>query len=547
MALLLSPTAARLGELYMQYKQGTITDEQRLAAKLILFGGMTARATPASPATVTKALQFATPGQPLLSSPGATIIGGATIVPGSPSGAETFRTAVDPGMALTVRKSSQTLAASPWTPANKQMRTPAAAAAVGFSTLAHLGFSPEIGSGRRARASGTVQWRAALAMTPRTAEKTRASHYQQHTVTPCASRWNASPEAGDERSYASDDSPFSCVNTSSASDVGDSPFACTARAARGSAARTRLLSSSPLRTTASSPCPPPPSPQQIAEVAAVNSRSLSMTLKQRIALARQNIASVEESEAPRAAARPVNRRGARPVAPSRAARKTFRNRGRTYVESKRVEDEAEEEEREEEEEEEAAEQYHDEWGGGSDVLAASLHRSPPPMPFDEGGGAALHHLHARTAPLPLVAPARTSLSLPALRRPTTAPASMWPAQGTVPFDVSVMRSCTELFALARAGDAEMLLQLLEEGSMPLDIVNSDGCTMLIVAAKAGQIETAVACVRLGVDVDAVDHRGNTAMHYGCAFGHTAIVDALRERGARTDILNEDGWNAYEGI
>ena len=266
----LSPTAQRLGELVNLYRQGKVTNEQRLAAKMVLFGGgmMTAssftmentRPRPSPP--LAKALHFATP------RPTTAVVRSPLCSPDRD--AETVRADIDPACAPTVRKSVRE-PESPWTP-GEAYRTPSEKHAT------YLGFTPDMGSGRRAQRVYSLR-RSRFALTPATDRK------KQLQRTP-----------SDDASY---DSPFSCMKPESArEEEEDSPFACAART-RGTATA-RLLCSSPPRSRAS-PCPPPPSPQQIAEVAAVNRNALSLSLNERIALARRKIdgAAAAEAEARR--------------------------------------------------------------------------------------------------------------------------------------------------------------------------------------------------------------------------------------------------------
>lgn len=52
---------------------------------------------------------------------------------------------------------------------------------------------------------------------------------------------------------------------------------------------------------------------------------------------------------------------------------------------------------------------------------------------------------------------------------------------------------------------------------------------LIVAAKNGDIEQVTECLKRGVDVNAKDARGLTALHFAAIKGHTKICQILGER------------------
>ena len=116
---------------------------------------------------------------------------------------------------------------------------------------------------------------------------------------------------------------------------------------------------------------------------------------------------------------------------------------------------------------------------------------------------------------------------------------------------------TPFLLAAETGDVPLLNLLLELGADPT-LVNEDQCTPLLAAAgvgvlsdgdeSAGTEEDAIEAVRLilstGADINAVDDRGNTAMH-GAAFkSWTKLVQFLADNGANIEIWNRKnkrGW------
>ena len=116
---------------------------------------------------------------------------------------------------------------------------------------------------------------------------------------------------------------------------------------------------------------------------------------------------------------------------------------------------------------------------------------------------------------------------------------------------------TAFFLAAKNTDVEALRVLVEAGADPL-VPSADHTTPLMVAAGVaifipgedggslpGQEEEVLAAVRMciarGADVNAVNDRGETALH-GAAFrGVNAVVDLLVERGARLDATTVEGW------
>lgn len=109
---------------------------------------------------------------------------------------------------------------------------------------------------------------------------------------------------------------------------------------------------------------------------------------------------------------------------------------------------------------------------------------------------------------------------------------------------------------ARCADAEYMRLLASLGADPL-LPNDDQTTPLIVAAGVGTrspeedagtesevVEAVKAALELGNDINAVDAKGETAMH-GPAYKHLpAVVLLLAEKGARIDVWNRKnslGW------
>jgi ankyrin repeat protein len=124
---------------------------------------------------------------------------------------------------------------------------------------------------------------------------------------------------------------------------------------------------------------------------------------------------------------------------------------------------------------------------------------------------------------------------------------------------------TPFLLAARTKDVELMRLLAELGADPL-LSNEDGTTPLMVAAGIGTsspledpgtepevLEAVKLALKLGGDVNAVDKKGETAMH-GAAYKHVpSVVRFLAENGAKVEVwnhANDRGWTPLkivEGI
>jgi len=124
---------------------------------------------------------------------------------------------------------------------------------------------------------------------------------------------------------------------------------------------------------------------------------------------------------------------------------------------------------------------------------------------------------------------------------------------------------TPFLLAARTKDVELMRVLADLGADPL-LTNEDGTTPLMVAAGIGTsspledpgtepevLEAVKLALKLGGDVNAVDKKGETAMH-GAAYKHVpSVVRFLAENGAKIEVWNHEndrGWTPLkivEGI
>jgi hypothetical protein len=92
---------------------------------------------------------------------------------------------------------------------------------------------------------------------------------------------------------------------------------------------------------------------------------------------------------------------------------------------------------------------------------------------------------------------------------------------------------TTLMAAARAGDVEVLRDLVRRGA-ELEAQDEDGYTALMYAANAGEHEAADELVVAGADVDARDNGGSTPLMFAAQGGHAENRAAAARRRGRSD-------------
>ena len=131
------------------------------------------------------------------------------------------------------------------------------------------------------------------------------------------------------------------------------------------------------------------------------------------------------------------------------------------------------------------------------------------------------------------------------------------AEGTSGFADFTTTGSTPFVLAARTGDLPLMKALLELGADPF-ITNADGSTAVLAAAgigdlgsgqeSAGTEEEAIETVRLllelGLDVNAVDENGETAMHGAAYQNWPKLVAFLDENGADINLWtrkNQWGW------
>lgn len=107
---------------------------------------------------------------------------------------------------------------------------------------------------------------------------------------------------------------------------------------------------------------------------------------------------------------------------------------------------------------------------------------------------------------------------------------------------------TALHEAARKLSLPVLNRLLEEGVYP-GVRCLKGRTPLHEAARTGRLgkarEITERLIEARTPVDVQDHKKRTAAHYAAKNGRAGVLIALREAGARFDLIDKDGIKAIE--
>jgi len=112
-------------------------------------------------------------------------------------------------------------------------------------------------------------------------------------------------------------------------------------------------------------------------------------------------------------------------------------------------------------------------------------------------------------------------------------------------DASMGEGTTPLMRAAKSVDIPVIKALLEGGADPA-ITQKDysNAVMVLLGARGGSevsiLEAIKLCVQHGLDVDAFNANGQTAVHLAVQKGANTIVRYLAEKGAKLDLRNKQG-------
>lgn len=126
-------------------------------------------------------------------------------------------------------------------------------------------------------------------------------------------------------------------------------------------------------------------------------------------------------------------------------------------------------------------------------------------------------------------------------------------------DTMLGAGTTPLVRAAKAADASVVKFLLEKGADP-KLAGRGGITPLMAAAGVGtkeedttgrhktaadMIESIKLCLAAGVDINAVESTGRTALHGAALQGFDPVVQYLVEQGAKLDVKDRNGRTALD--
>ena len=115
-----------------------------------------------------------------------------------------------------------------------------------------------------------------------------------------------------------------------------------------------------------------------------------------------------------------------------------------------------------------------------------------------------------------------------------------PSQQGAPEDVHFTKEEIErAFSKVRHNRTDDVREMIFE-KFPIEARDAHGNTMLIVAGQNNSKRMVKLLLKYRANIDAVNLKGNTALHYCCFYGHIDLAQTLRKYGARSDIRNHEG-------
>lgn len=105
----------------------------------------------------------------------------------------------------------------------------------------------------------------------------------------------------------------------------------------------------------------------------------------------------------------------------------------------------------------------------------------------------------------------------------------------------------KVFAAILSRDSQTAINMLEDGEVQIEATDAYNNTLLMLATQSGAAPVVAYLLDRGINVDAQNWRGQTALHFALAFEYHTLADLLLARGARRDIRNDYGLLPEEGL
>jgi ankyrin repeat protein len=100
----------------------------------------------------------------------------------------------------------------------------------------------------------------------------------------------------------------------------------------------------------------------------------------------------------------------------------------------------------------------------------------------------------------------------------------------------------DLLKAAGKDDISRVKHLLDQG-LDVNAKNKNGWSALMVAASRGKVEMLNLLLEKGAAVDAKNDQGQTPLIFAAHWGHANVVRRLIEQGANVNLQMNDGWTA----